>query len=70
MTEAASEDVWIPSACSMCYNQCGILAHRQDGTLVKIASSWQFLHQKLGTWEAGKQHAEQFFEVRCFAMGF
>ena len=32
-----------------------------DGTLVKIASSWQFLHEKLGTWDAGKQHAEQFF---------
>ncbi|MEN8161200.1 MAG: molybdopterin-dependent oxidoreductase, partial [Myxococcota bacterium] len=37
MTEAAlRDDVWIPSACSMCYNQCGILAHRKDGTLVKI----------------------------------
>lgn len=32
----AQEDVWIPSACSMCYNQCGILAHRKEGTLVKI----------------------------------
>lgn len=29
-------DVWIPSACGLCYNQCGIRAHRQDGTLVKI----------------------------------
>jgi len=32
----AREDVWIPSACGQCYNQCGILAHRVDGTLVKI----------------------------------
>ncbi len=32
-----------------------------DGTLVKIASSWQFLHKKLGTWGKGKQHAKQFF---------
>jgi molybdopterin-containing oxidoreductase family molybdopterin binding subunit len=36
--QAGSEgdDVWIPSACSMCYNQCGILAHVVDGTLIKI----------------------------------
>jgi molybdopterin-containing oxidoreductase family molybdopterin binding subunit len=42
VTETAStrtgrqEDVWIPSACGMCYNQCGIRGHRVDGTLVKI----------------------------------
>ena len=30
------EDVWIPSACSMCYNNCGILVHRVDGVVVKI----------------------------------
>ena len=30
------EDVWIPSACSMCYSNCGIVAHRVDGTVVKI----------------------------------
>lgn len=29
-------DTWIPSVCGMCYNQCGILAHRIDGTVVKI----------------------------------
>lgn len=33
-----------------------------DGTLVKIASSWRFLHERLGTWDEGKQHAEQFFQ--------
>jgi len=32
-----------------------------DGTLMKVASSWQFLHEKLGTWDKGKQYAEQFF---------
>lgn len=32
----ANEDVWIPSTCGMCYNQCGILVHRVDGTVVKI----------------------------------
>ncbi len=30
------DDVWIPSVCGMCYNQCGIRGHRVDGTLVKI----------------------------------
>jgi molybdopterin-containing oxidoreductase family molybdopterin binding subunit len=33
---SAREDVWIPSACGQCYNQCSIRAHRVDGTLVKI----------------------------------
>ena len=32
-----------------------------DGTLTKFVSSWQFLHEKLGTWGKGKQYAEQFF---------
>jgi molybdopterin-containing oxidoreductase family molybdopterin binding subunit len=30
------EDVWIPSTCSVCYNQCGIRVHRVNGTVVKI----------------------------------
>ena len=30
------EDVWIPSVCGMCYNQCGILVHRVDGVVTKI----------------------------------
>jgi len=32
-----------------------------DGTLVKVNSSWQHLHEVLGTWDQGKQYAEQFF---------
>lgn len=32
----ARDDVWIPSACSLCYNQCGIRVHRRDGVVVKI----------------------------------
>ena len=32
-----------------------------DGTLTKVVSSWQFLHERLGTWDRGKQYAEQFF---------
>lgn len=34
--EGIWEDVWIPSACSICYNQCGILVHRVNGVAVKI----------------------------------
>ncbi|MEK7847979.1 MAG: molybdopterin-dependent oxidoreductase, partial [Chloroflexota bacterium] len=30
------EDRWLPSACSICYNQCGILVHRVNGVVVKI----------------------------------
>jgi len=33
-----------------------------DGTLVKINSSWQHLHEKLGTWDRGRQYAEKFFQ--------
>jgi len=32
-----------------------------DGTLTKVVSSWQFLHERLGTWDKGKKYAEQFF---------
>ena len=32
-----------------------------DGTLMKAVSSWQFLHERLGTWDKGKQYAAQFF---------
>jgi phosphoserine phosphatase len=32
-----------------------------DGTLVKVASSWRFLHEKLGTWDEGRRYAERFF---------
>ena len=34
-----------------------------DGTLTKVASSWQFLHEKLGTWDRGRRYAEQFFQL-------
>ena len=32
-----------------------------DGTLLKAVSSWQLLHERLGTWNRGKQYAKQFF---------
>jgi phosphoserine phosphatase len=32
-----------------------------DGTLLKAVSSWQLLHERLGTWDKGTQYAEQFF---------
>ncbi|MBI3090598.1 MAG: molybdopterin-dependent oxidoreductase [Candidatus Tectomicrobia bacterium] len=34
--EANGEDRWIPSACSMCYGTCSILAHRVNGVVTKI----------------------------------
>ena len=30
------EDVWIPSVCSMCPDQCGILVHRVGSVVTKI----------------------------------
>ncbi|MBI4607595.1 MAG: polysulfide reductase NrfD [Candidatus Rokubacteria bacterium] len=30
------DDAWIPSACSLCYNQCGIRVHKKNGVVVKI----------------------------------
>lgn len=33
-----------------------------DGTLIKVRSSWQFLHEMLGTWDRGRKYAEQFFQ--------
>ncbi|NHM13224.1 molybdopterin-dependent oxidoreductase [Xiamenia xianingshaonis] len=32
----ASEDVWRPSQCNMCFNHCSILGHVVDGKLVEI----------------------------------
>lgn len=36
VAEGVHEDTWIPSTCSMCYNQCGILVHKINGVVVKI----------------------------------
>jgi molybdopterin-containing oxidoreductase family molybdopterin binding subunit len=36
MTTAIKEDVWIPSACNMCFNACAIKVHKVDGVVVKI----------------------------------
>ena len=30
------EDVWIPTACDMCYNGCTVKVHRVDGVAVKV----------------------------------
>lgn len=32
----ANDDKWIPSACTICYSGCSILAHRVNGTVIKI----------------------------------
>ena len=34
--QALKEDVWIPTVCNMCYNNCTIQVHRVDGVLVKV----------------------------------
>ena len=31
-----TDDVWLPSSCSLCYGNCSILAHRVDGVVTKI----------------------------------
>lgn len=35
-TPAIWEDVWIPSACTICYGGCSMKAHRVNGTIIKI----------------------------------
>jgi len=30
------EDVWVDTACALCYSYCGIRAHRVDGVVIKI----------------------------------
>src|SRR3972149_235454 len=30
------EDVWLPTACNMCYGTCSIIAHRVNGVVVKV----------------------------------
>jgi len=32
-----------------------------DGTLTKIESTWQYLHMKLGTWDAGRVFAQKYW---------
>ncbi|KPV61424.1 MAG: Phosphoserine phosphatase [Candidatus Bathyarchaeota archaeon BA1] len=33
-----------------------------DGTLIRVESSWQHLHEQLGTWDRGRKYAEWFFQ--------
>ena len=32
----AREDVWVPTACDMCFNACTVRVHRVDGVAVKV----------------------------------
>src|SRR3990172_5780188 len=34
--QVKKEDVWVHSACNMCYTSCGIIAHRVDGLVVRV----------------------------------
>jgi molybdopterin-containing oxidoreductase family molybdopterin binding subunit len=38
---SGGEDVWIPSVCGMCPDQCGILVHRVGGVVTKIEGNPQ-----------------------------
>ena len=33
-----------------------------DGTLTNVQSTWQYLHEMLGTWNVGRQSAEDYWE--------
>ncbi len=35
-----------------------------DGTLTKVDSTWQYVHEKLGTWQAGKLSADDYWAGR------
>jgi len=36
MASVSGDDVWIPTVCGMCPDQCGILVHRVDGVVTRI----------------------------------
>lgn len=36
LNQSRQDDAWVPSACALCYGTCSILAHRVDGTVIKI----------------------------------
>jgi phosphoserine phosphatase len=35
-----------------------------DGTLTTVRSSWQWIHEQLGTWGQGKQHLDDFLQKK------
>jgi phosphoserine phosphatase len=41
-------------------NKLKLVVFDVDGTLIKTYSSWQHLHEHLGTWNRGRRHAEQY----------
>lgn len=36
---ASGDDVWIPTTCNLCFNNCSILAHRVDGVVVELTGN-------------------------------
>lgn len=52
----------MPFDCEKKMQKLRLIVFDVDGTLLRVTSSWQFLHEKLGTWTEGKQHAELFFQ--------
>jgi phosphoserine phosphatase len=41
-----------------------LVAFDLDGTLTKVESTWQYVHDKLGTWNTGKLTAEDYWKGR------
>ena len=35
-SEGIQEDVWIPTACDMCYNACSVKVHKVNGVAIKV----------------------------------
>jgi len=35
-----------------------------DGTLTKVESTWQYIHEKLGTWQIGRRSADDYWKGR------
>lgn len=56
------KSVNVPFDCEKEMQRLRLIVFDVDGTLIKVTSSWQFLHEKLGTWTEGKRHAELFFQ--------
>ncbi|MDP3947646.1 MAG: molybdopterin-dependent oxidoreductase, partial [bacterium] len=42
--EGAKEDLWVNSACYMCYSPCGIKVHKVNGIVAKIEGNPDFPH--------------------------
>ena len=42
----------------------GLVIFDLDGTLTKVESTWQYIHEKLGTWQTGRLSADDYWTGR------